>query len=388
MQKRYRFITTSQVRKCRDKTQKTHAKLLYDEARKNHGNQAMTKSVTKAESTAQDLLELHLQHEMAAFDEASLLRWFAEETDQLLVWSQSIRLDQLVTADTVKAFIQANLVTRDVPAIAAEIAEEASTWLISSQHHLDTPLGEIIDETHVEDLVARVLEIDEQLKGSLNLVTELPIYRKLLSEVIYQAIIRYIYDANILSKSIPGVSALLKMGQSVVSKTTPSLSNAVEKNVRSYISKNLDAILLESEAFLEKTMTNEAIEIAAMEFYEDFKDKPLGELQESIDNQKLSHLIQLVFGFWEHFRHTAYFKNTYELIVDYFFEKYGGETLDVLLDNLDISSELLIQEFERFSPQLVVSLKQSGQLEAIIRRRLSSFYTSPAALDCLRAAGD
>ena len=348
----------------------------------------MTKSVIEAESTAQNLLELHLQHEMAAFDDVSLLSWFAEETDQLLIWSQSIRLNQLVTADTVKAFIQANLVTRDIPATVVEIADEASTWLISSQHHLETLLGEIINEAHYEDFVAQVLELDEQLKGSLNLAMELPIYRKVLSGVIYQAITRYIYDANILSKSVPGVSSLLKIGQRVVSKTAPSVSNAVEENVRSYISTNLDLILVESEAFLEKTITDEALKIAAMDFFESLKDKPLSELQESIDNQKLTRFIQLVFGFWEHFRHTAYFKNTYELMVDYFFEKYGEETLDILLDNLDISSELIIQEVARFAPQLVVSLKQSGQLEVIIHRRLSSFYTSTAALNYLQAAAD
>ena len=75
-------------------------------------------------------------------------------------------------------------------------------------------------------------------------------------------------------------------------------------------------------------------------------------------------------------------------MVDYFFEKYGEEMLDVLLDNLDISSELLIQEVARFAPQLVVSLKQSGQLEAVIRRRLSSFYTSTAALNYLQTVAD
>jgi len=348
----------------------------------------MTKSATEAESTAQNLLELHVQHEMAAFDDASLLSWFAEETDQLLIWSQSIRLNQLVTADTVKAFIQANLVTRDIPATVVEMADEASTWLLSSQHHLDTLLGEIINEAHYEDLVAQVLDFDEQLKGSLNLVMELPMFRKALSGVIYQAITRYIYDSNILSKSVPGVSSLLKIGQRVVSKTAPSLSNAVEESVRSYISTNLDVILVESEAFLEETMTDEALKIAAMDFFENFENKPLGELLEDIDNQRLSRFIQLVFGFWEHFRHTSYFKNTYELMVDYFFDKYHEETLDVLLDNLDISSELIIQEFARFAPQLIVSLKQSGQLEAIIRRRLGSFYTSTAALNYLQAAAD
>ena len=164
----------------------------------------MTKSVTEAESIAQNLLELHLQHEMAAFDDVSLLNWFAEETDQLLIWSQSIRLNQLVTVDTIKAFIQANLVTRDIPATVVEIADEASTWLLSSQHHLDTLLGEIINKAHYEDFFAQVLELDEQFEGSLNLVMELPIYRKVLSGVIYQAITRCRLRVNQVSEIAEG----------------------------------------------------------------------------------------------------------------------------------------------------------------------------------------
>jgi len=346
----------------------------------------MTKPVTEAEYTAQKLLELHLQHEMAAFDETSFVTWLDEESNQLLIWSQSIRLNQVVTASSVKAFIQANLVTREIPAAVVEIADEASAWLLSSQHHLDAPLGDIINEALYEDCVEQILAFDEQLKGSLNLVMELPIYRKVLSGVIYQAITRYIYDANIISKSIPGVSSLLKMGQHVVNKTAPKLSNAVEENVRSYISTNLDLILVESASFLEQALTDEALKIAAMDVLDSLKNKPLGELQEGMDNEKLSRFIQLVFGFWEDFRKTDYFKNTYELMVDYFFEKYGEETLDVLLDNLEISNELIHQEATRFAPQLIASLKQSGQLEAIIRRRLSRFYTSNATLNCLQAA--
>ena len=41
-----------------------------------------------------------------------------------------------------------------------------------------------------------------------------------------------------------------------------------------------------------------------------------------------------------------------------------------------------------FQIELVVGLKQSGQLEVIIRRRLSSIYTSTAALNYLQTTAD
>ncbi len=343
----------------------------------------MTNPASFEKSIAPKLLELHVQHELDAFDETKLINWVIEETEALADWTNSTRLNQLVTAKTVKAFIHANVVKREIPEAFIEIADEATAWLLSSDSHLETHFSEVIDEVNYAKFVDQVLELDEQIKGGMNLLMDLPLYRNLLSGVIYQAITRYIYDANIISKSVPGVSSLLKMGQRVVAKTVPSLSSAVEENVRSYISTNLDLILAESEVYLERALTDEALKNAAMGTFEHLKDKTLGELQEGIDNEILTSFINLVFEYWEHFRTTAYFKTSYELIVDYFYEKYGEQNLDDLLEELQISNTLIIQEAKRFAPQVVAVLKQNGQLEAIIRRRLTSFYTSSAAVNCI-----
>jgi hypothetical protein len=67
-----------------------------------------------AEEVSQQLLELHLQHELATFDEAAFMSWLADESETILGWLRSIKLNQLVTAKAVKAVIRRNVIDREI----------------------------------------------------------------------------------------------------------------------------------------------------------------------------------------------------------------------------------------------------------------------------------
>lgn len=70
--------------------------------------------------------------------------------------------------------------------------------------------------------------------------------------------------------------------------------------------------------------------------------------------------------------------------MDYFFDKYGDIRFGVLLDDAGITHEQQMEETGCFAPYILNTFKESGQLEALIRRRLESFYTSSAAVECLK----
>lgn len=343
----------------------------------------MANTSLSAQDIANKLLELHIQHEMASFDEAVFMTWIREESETLLDWVRTVNISQFVSAQKIKDVIRTNVVERDIPETLAEIADEASSHLFTSEQHLNTHLSEIISDSQYEEFVDKLLELDEQRKEGLNRIIDLPIYRDLISGVLYQAMTRYIYESNIISKNVPGVSSILKMSSMVVNKAVPKLGGAVEENVRSYISNNIVFLLKESKSFLEDRLTDEELKESAMDFLDLLEDKTLGEFQEGMDSIDLSEFVALGNEFWLRFRDTEYFKNAYELMVDYFFEKYSEANLGVLLDDLAITEDEIMDEAERFAPQIVNTFKESGQLEGIIRRRLARFYASDAALSCL-----
>lgn len=328
------------------------------------------------------LLERHVQHELSRFEAPDLMDWIREETGKVFDWLNSTKLNQIITAEQIKEVIHRNVVERQIPGAITEVAGDAASRLFSDDLHLNTPLNEIIGSGEYEDFVDKLLELHEQRNNGLDLIIDLPIYKELISDVIYQAMIRYIYDSNVISKKIPGVSSLLKMGRAAVHKTAPKLEGAVEENVKSYIADNLGFLLHESKTFLLESLTDEQLKNSAQELWDAIENRTLGEFQEGMDSLDLSEFIVLGYEFWLRFRQSKYFKDRYELVVDYLFERYGDNTLDLLFDDFLITTDTITEEVERFAPKILNTLKQSGQLEALIRRRLEHFYHSDSALKC------
>ena len=329
------------------------------------------------------LLELHLAHEMAMFETDSFVAWLRPELETHLALVREMPLSAFVSAEQIKSVIARNVVENEIPGAVAELAGDAATQLFSSDLHKNTPLDEIFPAKHFEEFVDKVLELPEQRKNGINHMIELPVYKDLISGVLYQAIIRYIYEENVLSKKVPGVSSMLKFGKQMLDKTAPKLEGAVEENVRAYIANNLVFILRESKAFLENSLTEEDIKASTMELWDTIEQKPMAEFQKGMDNIDLSEFVVLGYEFWKTFRTSLYFKESYELIVDYFFKVYGDCPLGTLLDDFMISSDQVMTEVEVFAPQVLTSLRENGQIELFLRRRLESFYFSKPALDCM-----
>ncbi len=353
---------------------------------KNTHNTKQTKASSKAsrsEVLANELLELHLEHEMAAFEGEAFVKFLREEMAILFESIKPLTLQQFVDAEQVKQVIARNVVENDIPGAIIEIAGDAASQLFSSEMHKSTSLNKIFSAKQYEEFVDKILELPEQRKKGINHLIELPIYGDLISGVLYQAILRYIYDENIVSKHIPGVASVLKFGKRMIDKTAPSLEGAVEDNVRAYIAANLAFMLRESKAFLENSLTEAEIKASAMELWDTLESKTMGDFQQGMDAIDLSEFIVLGYEFWKQFRKTKYFKDCYELIVDYVFEVYGQTTLGVVLEDMMITPDRLMQEAELFAPKVLAALKENGLIEAFLRRKLEGFYSSQAALDCL-----
>ena len=343
----------------------------------------MTSARPSPEIMAKKLMEQHLKHELASFDEQVFMGWLQEESASAFNWLRSVKLNQLLSAEQIKDVIRRNVVERKIPGAIAEVAGEAATQLFSSETHLKTQLNEIISSGEYEEFVDKLLELQEQRNNALDLMIDLPIYKDLISDVIYQAIVRYIYDSNLFSKKVPGVSSLLKMGRAAVHKTAPKLEGALEENIKNYIADNLGFLLHESKTFLIDALTDEQLKTSAMALWDVIETKTLGEFQEGMNSLDLSEFIVLGYEFWLHFRESAYFKNRYEQVVEYLFEKYGDHPLSTLFDDFIITPDNLLEELELFAPKILETLKESGQLEALIKRRLENFYCSESALKCL-----
>ena len=328
----------------------------------------------KSEKVARELLERHLSHELARFEESDMKSWLQEVLQMLWKEYETITLSQLVPAKNVMATIRLNVIEREIPGAVAEIAGESAASLFNADFHLQTLVEDIISSRQIEEFVDKTLELKDHREAFMEKVIQQPIYAELVSDLMYRGIVRYIYEENVISKKIPAVSSMLKFSTKMVNKTVPKLEGAVEDSVKSFIGDNIQMLLSQSQSFLSEALTEQELKEILQDIWLGIESKELGELQSGIDSIDLTEFVVLGYEFWKSFRTTEYFEASCQHIVDHIYKKYGEEPLVSLLEDFGVTPEGLLTEISIYMPEVLDVLKSSGFIETVLRKRLESFY--------------
>ncbi|MDM8518223.1 hypothetical protein QUF76_18655, partial [Desulfobacterales bacterium HSG16] len=98
----------------------------------------------------------------------------------------------------------------------------------------------------------------------------------------------------------------------------------------------------------------------------------------------MEDFILIEYDFWLNFRETRYFEEIYKELVYHFFDKYGDNELDVIIEDVGVSKEMVINEAIEFAAPGIEKSLDTGYLEKRIRAKLSSFYLSEKAASLFR----
>lgn len=120
-------------------------------------------------------------------------------------------------------------------------------------------------------------------------------------------------------------------------------------------------------------MTHEAV----LQVWDLLSQEPVAGLSDYATREEISGVVDAVHDLAvttvtnDHVAHLG------EVIVEGFFERFGGYTPTELLDELDLSREDLVADLVWIAQRAVDALRQTGDLERMLRAQLEPFYTSP-----------
>ncbi|NIV31902.1 MAG: hypothetical protein GWN58_21175, partial [Anaerolineae bacterium] len=95
-------------------------------------------------------------------------------------------------------------------------------------------------------------------------------------------IVRYVYEENLLSRRVPGVSSALKFSSKVLNKAVSGLDDVWEKSIKGYIARNVEKLARQSADFLAEQLTDEELKASVMDAWDTFSDRPLAELEHGL----------------------------------------------------------------------------------------------------------
>jgi hypothetical protein len=137
-----------------------------------------------------------------------------------------------------------------------------------------------------------------------------------------------------------------------------------------YAVRRLNKIVIE-------TLRDPTTRDALMQVWDLMAEEPVSGLERYTTRDELSGVVGAVHGLAITSTASAQVDELARVIVTALFERFGGLTPTELLDELAIRREDVVADLVRMAPLVVAALRDSGDLERILREHLAQFYASP-----------
>jgi hypothetical protein len=331
------------------------------------------------QSTIDQWLEAHVQHELARFGPRKLRQAIREEVGAAFAWAAETRLREVVTPEQVVGLIERIVVQLPVSAGVTTLARSMSQRVLVSRHNKSTSVEDICPFTAFEAIVARIAALEGPRQKFIHRLVTSSVYTEQISSALFNGIKEYLLSENVLAQKVPGLASLIKLGKFAVNKTMRPLEAAVEKTVKAYIETNLGNTIRRSEQSINDHFDATRIAQMGKHVWDQMAPRKLAEFMRILDEADLDDLVGIGLQFWQDFRQTPYFRAIAADQVRFFFEAYGDTPLSLVAADLGISEKLVFEELVHGAGPGVQTALASGFLEQRIRARLEDFYRSAQA---------
>lgn len=336
------------------------------------------KAAVKLGGKAQALLDAQVAWWLEQLDGKALEPWLKVEIDAVLADAAKLKLEEVVSRANVQAVARQYAAELEPHGAIPELVGEIALALQAHPVQKKTKLVELMPDKHFSEWLDKILELHAARDAIIHAALSNPVVSAVAGDLIYRGISGYLGQSS-LTKNIPGASSMLKLGKSMLAMATPKLDAAIEATLRKYIQQSLDATLRESEHSLKTLLTDQLLRESALEIWASLKGQTVAEVRRTVTASDIEELFVIGYEHWRSVRKSSYYGAMIDAGIAAFFDKYGKTALNVLLDEMGVSREMILKDLLRFGVPALAALKKKKLLEALVRRWLEPFYSSAAA---------
>jgi hypothetical protein len=331
------------------------------------------------------LLEQHVKYEVAALKGAKLHRFVEQEVQELFQYASKVTLSRLFSVEQVMGVINRVVMNMELDAGIPELAAEMATEVLNAPVQKTAVLSDILSREQATGFLEEALELRQQRERIISEIMAHPVYQELVSSIVYAGLVNYLYEDNLITRSVPGVGSMMKFGKRMANKAMPGLDETLERRIKAWLSDSLPGLIIRSEQFLHKALTDDELRDSVMAAWVSVEDNTIADLYDGLGDVQLQEFVVLGFEFWLRFRTTPYFEGCARAVVEHLFVKYGNRPVIELLGDVGVTKDVVMTEVTAVILPVIDVLREEGYLDALIRRRLSGFYKSAAARKILES---
>lgn len=326
--------------------------------------------------TAQRLLDAHVAFEVARYDDDRLGATVAELAGRLLEAVGGQQIADVVDARAVKDVVRRALTTVPASAAVSGFVELGRELLREGPAETFT-LAEVVDREQVEAVLDEALALTPVVERALGRLSASPLVGAMATQFMTR-IVGEVLQANkaMADKVIPGLGSLMSFGTSAASKVVGAADSQLQGLLGDTVGKGGAYAVGRMNKIVVETLQDPTTREAVLQVWDLVSQEQVRGLGEHVDAGEVAGLVDAVHELVITTLADERVVQLGEAVVDGFLERFGGYTTSELLVELDLDSNDLVADLARLAPGAIGPLRESGELERLVRARLEPFYAS------------
>lgn len=331
--------------------------------------------------TAQKLLDAQVIYTLNKLSGDQIASTIGQESAIIYQWVAEQNLSDIFSEERVKAFGERLL-------DEAEVTESTKQYLESLLHAVlddiakeDIEIDDLITKNTWDRIVQKIIEQRDFRNELVKRLTQNKAYGEMLSEILYNSIKSFMQQSPMggSSSSDKGLGGLFNVGKGILGAALSGMEDTIDKNVKKFLSDNINKTLRDSEKIIQSRLTDENIKKTADKLWsklDTLNFKELAEKAKKYTSSGKDSTSDLVSAVALEVKNAKAFKHISTFILHHFYETYGQQPIQVLFDGLLITEEKVVRESIHIAEDILNQMNATGFLEKRIREQLTPFYES------------
>ncbi|KRF11317.1 hypothetical protein ASG90_16270 [Nocardioides sp. Soil797] len=296
--------------------------------------------------------------------------------DDLFAAAGQHQIADLVDAGAIKDLVARALAT--VPGSAAvsgiiEMAVQVAHDGPAEPH----PVGDLVDRERVEALVDAALGLTPVLERALERLTVSPLVGTMASRFMGRIVGEVLQANKAVADKVPGLGSLMSFGTNAASKVMGAADKQFEGLIGDTVGKGGTFAVRRLNRIIVETLRDPTTREAVLQVWDLVAEEQVDGIGDQVTREEVADVVDAVHDLAIATLASEHVARLSAVVVDGFFERFGGYTPTELLDELDLDRADVVADLVRIAPGVLAALRETGDLERIIRAHLEPFYASP-----------
>ncbi len=327
-------------------------------------------------SLAAQLLDAQVAHHLDRLRGDRLAATARGLAEDLLTAASPHQVADLVDREAVKTMLTRALTTLPGSAAAAGLVELVADVLHDGPPE-PYPIGDLVDRDQVETLLDALLAQSPLVERALDRLAESPLVGTVASRFMGRIVGEVLQANKAVADKVPGLGTLMSFGTSAASMVVGAADRQFEGLLGDTVGKSSTFAVRRLTRIVVETMNDPTTRDAVLQVWDLVAAEKVSGLSRHASREEIGEVIATVHDVVVTTARSEHLADLVGLLVDEFFERFGGYTTAELLEQADVDPAHVVEDVVALAPGIVELLDTSGELERLVRAQLAPFYASP-----------